>query len=297
MRSIFKTLLALLLVFPLCMSAQKKGKKGKKDKEDDTENAADVKFITGTLQLDEKGAIYLLSSDCRYSGNYYLAGGLAEDTPGKEYKKQNKKNKKANKRVAKKISKFTNKVNKSKDKNLPNREIKCVINEEAKTMNPLKVISPMFEPVVTGLSPLCDLALIGIYALYLETERIKTMTRVVTYKMGKSDDGDVEQMLFYDKNCNAIGMDQLTRMTPEIKQVLKEANIAVLANIAAVGIILANIKAIKQEISQADLVGKIAGTASLVQAGLFQVRLLNDNKRLRDRIKECKGIIEGLGLE
>ena len=88
-----------------------------------------VKFITGSLQLDDKGEIYLLSTDCKYTGNYYLAGGLPEDT---EYKKVNKKNKKSNKGVAKKIAKFTKKAAKADGKTLPNREVKCILNEEAR---------------------------------------------------------------------------------------------------------------------------------------------------------------------
>ena len=284
MKSIFKTLFTILLVLPLFMSAQ-----------DDTEVAVDVKFITGSLQLDDKGEIYLLSTDCKYTGNYYLAGGLPEDIPGKEYKKQNKKNKKSNKAVAKKIAKFTKKAAKADGKTLPNREVKCILNEEARTINPLKVISPMYEPKILGLTPLCDATLMAIYALYLETERIKKLTRVVTFTDVVGDDDEVAYT-FYDRNCNTVQIPELELMMPEIKSVLKQANIALGLNIAAVAVVLANTKAIKEELKAAGGLATITGMKSLVEAGIFQVRLVNDNARLRKRIKECKNVLKGFGF-
>tara|TARA_B110000003_G_C16534563_1_gene490260 strand:- start:216 stop:1079 length:864 start_codon:yes stop_codon:yes gene_type:complete len=286
MKSIFKGLLSLLLIVPLCLSAQK----GKKDA--DTEDAAGTTFITGSLQLDEKGKLFFASSDCRYNGKYYLAGSSLEGLDKKDAKKMKKKNK----AVDKKIAKFTKKVTKADGKILPNREVKCLIDEKANTINPIKVISPMYEPKVTGTAPLCDATLLAIYALYVETERIKKMTRVVTFKKIKTD-GDTEEMEFYDINCNKIGYDQLTTMMPEIKSVLKQANIALAANIAAVAIVLANQKAISEELKALGGLETIMGMKSLVEAGVFQVRLVNDNKRLRDRIKECKKVLKGFGFE
>ena len=281
---LLKTLFPLLLVFPLFISAVEDG--------EDTENAAGVLFLTGSLQIDDKG-VYLESTDCRYSGKYYFGGVLDEDTGDK---KVNKKNKKKNKKTAKKVKKWAKKVSKAENKTIPNREIKCTMDEATRTINPLKVISPMFEPVATGLAPICDATLLAIYALYLETERIKSETRVVTYKLEKSE-GDDENYAFWDINCRSIGMDQLANMDSEIKNVLTQANVAVAANIAALGLIVAKFKLIKDEIKSLDMLGKAAATASLTQATLFQVRLLNDNKRLRDRIKECKGIIEGFSFD
>ena len=286
MKDLFKALIALLLAVPVCLFAT--------DGDEDTENAAGVVFITGSLKMDDKG-IYLESTDCRYKGNYYLGGILPENDPDAT-KKQNKANKKANKKVAKNVAKHTKKLKKAENQTLANQEIKGTINEEGMMISPLKVISPMFEPVATGLAPLCDLALTAIYALYVETERIKTETRVVTYKLMPSDDPDDENYMFWDKNCKEVGMDQLAAMTPEIKDVLKQANIAVVANIAAVGAVLANIDKIKEEINGLDMLGKAAGMASLAQETAFQVRLLNDNKRLRDRIKECQDILDGFGF-
>tara|TARA_B100001142_G_C14341277_1_gene657983 strand:- start:1309 stop:2175 length:867 start_codon:yes stop_codon:yes gene_type:complete len=286
MKKLFRQLVVILLIAPVCLFAT--------DGDSDTENAAGVVFITGSLKIDDKG-IYLASTDCRYSGNYYLGGILPENDPDAS-KKQNKANKKANKKVAKNVAKHTKKVKKAENATIANQEIKGTINEKTMMISPLKVISPMFEPILTGLSPACDLTLTAIYALYLETERIKTETRVVTYKLMPSDDPDDENYMFWDKNCKEIGMDQLAAMTPEIKNVLKQANIAVVANIAAVGIVLANVDKIKEEINNADMLGKAAGLASLAQATAFQVRLLNDNKRLRDRIKECQDILDGFGF-
>ena len=281
MKTIFKTALAFFLIAPMCMFAQ----------DNDTETAAGVVFIEGTIKIDGKG-VYLESSDCAYSGNYYLGGVLSEDTGDK---KADKKNKKANKKVAKKVKTTTKRVSKAKGQVLENREIKCTINEEARMISPIKVINPMYEPKVLGLTPICDATLLAIYALYVETDRIKQETRIISFKTVKSEDSMVEQKEFYDINCNKIGMDELKRMSPQIKRVLTEANIAVLANIAAVAIVLANTKAINAELKEAGGLAYIAGMKSLVEAGIFQVRLLNDNKRLRDRIKECKGIMEMLG--
>ena len=280
MKTIFKTVLAFFLITPICMFAQ-----------DDTENAAGVVFITGNIKIDSKGT-YLESSDCAYTGNYYLGGVLSEDTGDK---KANKKNKKANKKVAKNVAKTTKKVNKAKGKVLQSQEIKCTINEETRVISPIKMIGPMFKPVATGLSPACDLTLAAIYLLYLETERIKTLCRVISWKSVTSEDAMEENLTFYDspKNgCKEIGMDQLKNKSAEIKDVINQANTAVLLNIAAVAIVLANTKTIKAEINAGNPMQKIAGLASLAQAVAFQVRLVNDNKRLKDRIKECKGIME-----
>jgi hypothetical protein len=76
MKSIFKTLFTFLLMYPLCIFAQS-----------DTEDAAGTVFITGNLKLDAKG-VYLESSDCVYTGNYYLGGILNESTGDKKADKK-----------------------------------------------------------------------------------------------------------------------------------------------------------------------------------------------------------------
>ena len=254
----------------------------------DTENAAGIVFIEGDLKIDDAG-VYLESSDCVYQGKYYLGGILSEDTGDK---KADKKNKKLNKKVAKSIKKTASKIGKAENKTLANQEIKGFFGEREGFISPEKITGPMFEPIATGLSPACDLTLLAIYGLYLETERIKSMTRIVTYKMGQSEDSDVEQMLFYDINCKSIGMDQLAVMIPEIKQVLKQANTAVVVNLVAIGLVLANKDKIEAEIEKAPPLQKMAGLASLAQAIAFQARILQDNKRLQDRIKEAEGIMK-----
>ena len=150
----------------------------------------------------------------------------------------------------------------------------------------------MFEPIATGLSPACDLTLLAIYGLYVETQRIKGLCRVLTYESLPSDGLD-ENLAFYNKDCKRLDYpDELKAQSGEIKSVLRQANTAVVLNIAAIGLVLANKDKIKAEIKKASPLQQAAGFASLAQAVAFQARLVNDNKRLQDRIKECKGVME-----
>lgn len=277
MKSIFKTLFTFLLMYPLCIFAQS-----------DTEDAAGTVFITGNLKLDAKG-VYLESSDCVYTGNYYLGGILNESTGDK---KADKKNKKANKKVAKSVAKTTKALKKAENQTLSNQEVKGFFGERKGYLSPTKVIGPMFEPIATGLSPACDLTLAAIYLLYLETQRIKKMCRVISWETVTSEDQMEENLKFYDSGCKEMGMDELKTKSDEIKDVLNQANTAVLLNITAVGLALANKDKIESEIESASPLQKVAGFASLAQAVAFQARLMGDNKRLQDRIKECKGVME-----
>ena len=121
---------------------------------------------------------------------------------------------------------------------------------------------------------------------------------------GGASDNDVtssgasaETDLFFDVNCKPVGMDELAKMNPEIKRVLDQAAVAVAANIVAIVAVLANMDKIKKEISEGDPMKKMAGMASLAQATAFQARVLADNKRIQDRIKECKGVLKGFGFD
>ena len=259
--------------------------------QDDTDDAAGVVFIEGTLKMDDTG-LYLESSDCLYKGNYYLGGVLSEATGDK---KADKANKKLNKKVAKKIKKTTSQVSKAENKTLTNQEIKGFFGEREGYFSPVKVISPMFKPIATGLSPACDLTLGAIYLLYLETQRIKALSRVISWETVTSEDQMEESLKFYDSpqnGCKEIGSDQLKRKSAEIKNVLKQANTAVGLNLVAVGAVLANMPTIKKEINAASPLQKVAGMASMAQAVAFQARVLGDNKRLQDRINEAEGIME-----
>ena len=280
MKSIFKTLFTFLLIFPLCMFA-----------EDDTEDAAGIVFITGNLKVDATG-VYLESSDCVYKGNYYLGGILDEATGDK---KVDKANKKANKKVAKSVAKTAKALKKAENQTLTNQEIKGFFGEREGYLSPVKVISPMFKPIATGLSPACDLTLGAIYLLYLETQRIKALSRVISWETVTSEDQMEESLKFYDSpqnGCKDIGMNELKQKSAEIKSVQKQANTAVALNLVAVGAVLVNMPTIKKEINAASPLQKAAGMASMAQAVAFQARVLGDNKRLQDRIKEAEGIME-----
>ena len=148
----FSIILMFFIVNPTVLFAQ-----------DDTEDAAGVVYLEGSLKMDDQG-VYLESADCLYQGKFYLGGVLSEDTGDK---KANKKNKKANKKSAKKIKKTAKKVKKAENQTLVNQEIKCTFGEREEYISPLKVISPKYEPVATGLSPACDLTLLAIYGLYV----------------------------------------------------------------------------------------------------------------------------------
>lgn len=252
------------------------------------EAAAGIVFIEGSLKIDD-GGVYLESSDCVYRGKYYLGGVLPEDTGDK---KVNKTNKKANKKVAKALKKTTKKVSKADNQTLANQEIKGFFGEREGFISPEKVTGPMFEPVATGLSPACDLTLLAIYGLYVETQRIKSLCRVLTYEALPSDGLD-ENLAFYNKDCKRLDYpDGLKAQSSEIKSVLAQANTAVVANLAAIGLVLANKGQIEKEIKAASPLQQAAGFASLAQAVSFQARILQDNKRLQDRIKEAEGIME-----
>ena len=70
----------------------------------------------------------------------------------------------------------------------------------------------MFEPVATGLSPACDLTLLAIYGLYVETQRIKTLSRDISWETVTSADEMEENLKFYDSpanGCKEIGLDEL----------------------------------------------------------------------------------------
>ena len=259
--------------------------------QDDTEDAAGTVFIEGTLKMDDTG-LYLESSDCLYKGKYYLGGVLSESTGDK---KVDKGNKKLNKKVAKKIKKTASKVSKAENKTLTNQEIKGFFGEREGYLSPVKVISPMFKPIATGLSPACDLTLGAIYLLYLETQRIKALSRVISWETVTSEDQMEESLKFYDSpqnGCKEIGMNELKQKSAEIKSVLRQANTAVALNLVAVGAVLVNMPTIKKEINAASPLQKAAGMASMAQAVAFQARVLGDNKRLQDRIKEAEGIME-----
>lgn len=278
----FSVILIFFIVNPAVLFAQ-----------DDTENAEGVVYITGALKMDDQG-VYLESSDCLYNKKYYLGGVLSEDTGDK---KANKKNKKANKKVAKKIKKTAKKVKKADNQTVLDQEIKGTLGEKDgyHYISPLKVISPMFEPVATGLSPACDLTLLAIYGLYVETQRIKKLSRIISWKTVTSEDGMEEELKFYDSpanGCREIGMDELKEKSAEIKDVLRQANTAVVLNLGAIGLVLANMKQMKAEIENGNALEKIAGIASIAQAVSLQARVLGDNKRLQDRIKEAESIME-----
>ena len=278
--SINSILLLLFFFTPFALLAQ-----------DDTEDAAGIVYIEGTLKIDDKG-VYLESSDCLYRGNYYLGGVLSEDTGDK---KINKANKKANKKVAKSVKKISKQISKAENQTLVNQEIKGFFGEKEGVLSPEKVISPMFEPVATGLSPACDLTLLAIYGLYVETQRIKTLSRVISWETVTSADEMEENLKFYDSpanGCKEIGMDELKNKSAEIKSVLKEANTAVGLNLVAIGAVMLNKDAIEAEIKKASPLQQAAGWASLAQAVALQARILGDNKRLQDRIKEAEGVME-----
>lgn len=256
--------------------------------QDDTEDAAGIVFIEGSLKIDD-GGVYLESSDCVYKGKYYLGGVLSEDTGDK---KVNKTNKKANKKVAKAINKTSKKIANAENQTLANQEIKGFFGEREGFISPEKVTGPMFEPIATGLSPACDLTLGAIYLLYLETQRIKSLCRVLTYESLPSDGLD-ENLAFYNKDCKRLDYpDELKAQSSEIKSVLRQANTAVAANLVAIGLVLANKDKIEKEIKGASPLQQVTGFASLAQAVAFQARILQDNKRLQDRIKEAEGIME-----
>ena len=159
-------------------------------------------------------------------------------------------------------------------------------------ISPEKVTGPMFEPIATGLSPACDLTLGAIYLLYLETQRIKSLCRVLTYESLPSDGLD-ENLAFYNKDCKRLDYpDELKAQSSEIKSVLRQANTAVAANLVAIGLVLANKDKIEKEIKGASPLQQATGFASLAQAVALQARILQDNKRLQDRIKEAEGIME-----
>jgi len=278
--SINSILLLLFFFTPFALLAQ-----------DDTEDAAGIVYIEGTLKIDDKG-VYLESSDCLYRGNYYLGEVLSEDTGDK---KINKANKKANKKVAKSVKKISKQISKAENQTLVNQEIKGFFGEKEGVLSPKKVISPMFEPVATGLSPACDLTLLAIYGLYVETQRIKTLSRVISWETVTSADEMEENLKFYDSpanGCKEIGMDELKNKSAEIKSVLKEANTAVGLNLVAIGAVMLNKDAIEAEIKKASPLQQAAGWASLAQAVALQARILGDNKRLQDRIKEAEGVME-----
>ena len=256
--------------------------------QEDTEDAAGTVFIEGTLKMDDAG-VYLESSDCVYSGKYYLGGVLSEDTGDK---KADKTNKKANKKVAKAIKKTSKKIAKADNQSLANQEIKGFFGEREGFISPEKVTGPMFEPIATGLSPACDLTLLAIYGLYLETARIKALCRVLTYESLPSDGLD-ENLAFYNKDCKRLDYpDELKAQSSEIKSVLGQANAAVVINLVAIGLVLANKDKIEAEIKKASPLQQVAGVASLAQAVALQARILQDNKRLQDRIKEAEGIMK-----
>ncbi|MBT6808625.1 MAG: hypothetical protein HOA52_03960 [Flavobacteriales bacterium] len=280
MNTIFSCMLLLIFSNPVSLLAA-----------DDTDDAAGVVFIEGTLKIDDQG-VYLESTDCLYQGKYYLGGVLDENTGDK---KVDKANKKSNKKVAKQIKETASKVGKAENKTLTNQEIKGFFGAREGYLSPVKVISPMFEPIATGLSPACDLTLGAIYLLYLETQRIKALSRVISSKSVTSEDKMEESLKFYDSpqnGCKEIGMDELKIKSADIKSVLKEANAAVALNLVAIGAVLVNMPTIKAEINAASPLQKMAGMASIAQAVAFQARLLGDNKRLQDRIKEAEGIME-----
>ena len=272
-------MLVIFFVSPFTLFAQ-----------DDTEDAVGTVYIEGTLKMDDQG-VYLESSDCVYRGKFYLGGVLPEDTGDKKIDKANAKE---NKNVAKTVEKQTKELNKAENKTLANQEIKGAFGEREGWISPTKVIAPMFQPVATGLSPACDLTLVAIHALYVETQRIKTLSRIISWETVKSADQMDENLKFYDspKNgCKEIGMDELKKKSAEIKDVLKQANTAVGLNLVAIGLVLANVDKIKAEIKAASPLQQAAGFASLAQAVAFQARILGDNKRLQDRIKEAEGIM------
>jgi hypothetical protein len=197
--------------------------------------------------------------------------------------------------LIKKIKKTASKVSKAENKTLTNQEIKGFFGEREGYLSPVKVISPMFKPIATGLSPACDLTLGAIYLLYLETQRIKALSRVISWETVTSEDQMEESLKFYDSpqnGCKEIGMNELKQKSAEIKSVLKQANTAVALNLVAVGAVLVNMPTIKKEINAASPLQKAAGMASMAQAVAFQARVLGDNKRLQDRIKEAEGIME-----
>ena len=280
MNTIFSCMLLLFFSNPVSLFAN-----------DDTDDAAGVVFIEGTLKIDDQG-VYLESTDCLYPGKYYLGGVLNENTG---QKKDDKANIKSNKKVAKQIKKTASMIGKAENKTLTNQEIKGFFGAREGYLSPVKVISPMFEPIATGLSPACDLTLGAIYLLYLETQRIKALSRVVSSKSVTSEDKMEESLKFYDSpqnGCKEIGMDELKIKSADIKSVLKEANAAVALNLVAIGAVLVNMPTIEAEVNAASPMQKMAGMASIAQAVAFQARLLGDNKRLQDRIKEAEGIME-----
>jgi len=277
MKILISCMIGIFLSSPLLLLAQ-----------GDTENAAGIVFIEGDLKIDD-GGLYLQSSDCVYRGKYYLGGVLPEDT---DDKKVNKVNKKVNKKVAKAIKKTASAVSKAKDKTLANQEIKGFFGEREGFISPEKVTGPMFEPIATGLSPACDLTLLAIYGLYVETQRIKGLCRVLTYESLPSDGLD-ENLAFYNKDCKRLDYpDELKAQSGEIKSVLRQANTAVVVNLVAIGLVLANKDKIEAEIKKVSPLQQAAGFASLAQAVAFQARILQDNKRLQDRIKEAEGIMK-----
>jgi hypothetical protein len=277
MKILISCMIGIFLSSPLLLLAQ-----------GDTENAAGIVFIEGDLKIDD-GGVYLESSDCVYKGKYYLGGVLSEDTGDK---KANKTNKKANKKAAKAIKKTSKKIAKADNQTLANQEIKGFFGEREGFISPEKITGPMFEPIATGLSPACDLTLLAIYGLYVETQRIKGLCRVLTYESLPSDGLD-ENLAFYNKDCKRLDYpDELKAQSGEIKSVLRQANTAVVVNLVAIGLVLANKDKIEAEIKKASPLQQAAGFASLAQAVAFQARILQDNKRLQDRIKEAEGIMK-----
>ena len=118
----------------------------------------------------------------------------------------------------------------------------------------------------------------------------------MTYKLVTSE-GDDENYAFWNINCKSIGMDELGNMNSEIKSVMTQANVAVLANIAAITLVATQFPAIKKEIESLDMLGKAAGLASLAQATAFQIRLLNDNAdKIRTFAKASKPFRSSFGL-
>ena len=261
--------------------------------DEDTEQAGGMVWIPGTLFIDDAGVLKFESTACEYQKTYTLGGILDENS---EDKKVNKKNKKLNKKAAKEVAKETKRVNKAGGK-IENVDIKGLIGQGnmENFLSPKRIVTPMKKPIVTGLAPAADAYLLAVWGLWEQTQAAKKQCRVLTVvpDLEKSTAMD-EVFICYDSNCNLLTYDQAVGKAEEAKKMMAKADLVVIANLAMAIALTANYDKAMKEIDKLEPLQKIAAVASLAQALVRQGKLMDENKRLKDKIKESKERIKKL---
>ena len=160
---------------------------------------------------------------------------------------------------------------------------------------PKRVETPMAKPIVTGLAPAADAYLLAVWGLWEQTQAAKKQCRVLTVvpDLEKSTAMD-EVFICYDSKCNELTYDQAVGKADEAKKMMAKADLVVIANLGLAAVLAANYKKAEAEIKNLEPIQKIAAVASLAQALARQVKLMDENKRLKDKIKESKERIEKL---